>query len=69
MGEKKLTKAQEAQQQTMALIEKMKSQKVNPFSTTESQEAMFISNEKSNEYKLPVKRPKFYSDPKIKQKV
>ena len=53
----------------MALIEKMKNKKFNPFATTESQEALFITNEKPAEYKLPVKRSKWYSDPKIKQKV
>ena len=54
---------------TLALIEKMKAQKVNPFTTSESQEAMFINNEKPVEEKLPVRRAKWYSDPKIKKQV
>ena len=47
----------------------MKAQKVNPFTTSESQEAMFINNEKPVEEKLPVRRAKWYSDPKIKKQV
>ena len=51
------------------VIEDLKAQRINPGTNSESKEAMFIAQETAKPYKLPVRKPQWYNDPKIKKKI
>ena len=69
LAERNRRKELAAQQGTALVLALLKGQRVGPGSHTESQQAMFIAREKEPRIKLPVKKPQWYNDPKIKRNV